>query len=311
MMDKQKLISVIMSTYNECEDHLKASIESILNQTYDNIEFIIILDNPQNHMHLKVIEGYAKKDNRIKFIKNDSNLGLTESLNRGLKYTQGTYIARMDADDIALKDRLECQVQYLLEYNLDIVGGGISKIDECGNLLYPYKPMNSNLRSINWIMRYLNIIPHPTWVLKKEVYLNVGGYRDIHTAEDYDFLLRSIKKGFKIGILDKEILKYRLTVNGISRKFKFKQFLTTNYMTKNINKNYSTDDIKQFIDENNILQNEKLYDMTLEKVLLLSAKKNEIGLFNIAKEILHILIKEKYGKDIFKTIVAYKVFNLS
>ena len=104
------MISVIMSTYKEDEELLRESIESILNQTYKDIEFIIILDYPDNEIHQKVICEYASKDKRVHFYINQKNLGLTKSLNRGISLCTGDYIARMDADDISLSDRLEKQL---------------------------------------------------------------------------------------------------------------------------------------------------------------------------------------------------------
>src|SRR5690625_452840 len=97
-------ITVLMSIYNEDMLWLRDSIESILNQTYQNFEFIIINDNPSNDINKVILKEYIKKDNRIKIIENDTNLGLTLSLNKGLRESTGLYIARMDADDIAHKD---------------------------------------------------------------------------------------------------------------------------------------------------------------------------------------------------------------
>ena len=104
------LISVVMSNYNTDESYLKASIESILNQTYDNFEFIIVDDCSTNNS-IDIIESYS--DKRIKLIKNTQNMGLTKSLNIALKTAKGEFIARMDADDISLSQRFEKQVEFL------------------------------------------------------------------------------------------------------------------------------------------------------------------------------------------------------
>ena len=94
------LISVIMSTYNESLDEIKKSVESVLGQTYKRIEYIVVLDNPQN----TEIKSYFKtlSDSRIKLIENKTNVGLVRSLNKALQIANGTYIARMDADDTVL-----------------------------------------------------------------------------------------------------------------------------------------------------------------------------------------------------------------
>ena len=97
-------VSVIMSTYNEKLQYLTEAIESVLNQTFKNYEFIIILDNPQNDAIRDCVYQYAEKDFRIKVIENDSNIGLTKSLNKAIQNANGKYMSRMDADDIMHKN---------------------------------------------------------------------------------------------------------------------------------------------------------------------------------------------------------------
>ena len=108
-MKTPPLVSVIMSTYNADYDYLTESITSILDQTYKNLEFIIINDgsitNPK-----AIIDNFC--DNRIIYIENKFNLGITKCLNIALTYCSGKYIARMDDDDISLPDRIQKQVMY-------------------------------------------------------------------------------------------------------------------------------------------------------------------------------------------------------
>ena len=125
----QELITVLMSTYNETEGDLRKSIDSILQQSYRHTEFLIINDNPTNEMLARVLEEYHNRDPRVRVIKNDKNMGLVASLNRGWCLASGEYIARMDADDIALPDRLEKQMVFLREKGYDFVGDGIQNID--------------------------------------------------------------------------------------------------------------------------------------------------------------------------------------
>ena len=100
-------VSVILSAYNEEERWFREAVESIINQSYENFELILILDNPNNTLLEGIINEYVNKDNRIIYIKNEKNLGLVKSLNKGLSYCRGEYIARMDADDISLPERIE------------------------------------------------------------------------------------------------------------------------------------------------------------------------------------------------------------
>ena len=225
------MISVIMSTYKEDERLLRESIESILNQTYKDFEYIIILDYPDNDVHKSVIEEYALKDDRIHFYINEKNMGLTDSLNRGLSLCHGEYIARMDADDISLPDRLERQMKYLEKNHYDLIGGITEMINENGSLLYSIKSVPTDPKKINKALRYSQCIAHPTWLGKKEVFEKNAGYRHMPLCEDYDFTLRAVLNGFVISNLNEPVLKYRMTSNSISRSNLFEQYLYMSYIT--------------------------------------------------------------------------------
>lgn len=225
------MISVIMSTYKEDERILRESIESILNQTYRDLEYIIILDYPDNDIHKSVIEEYAFKDNRIHFYINEKNMGLTDSLNRGLSLCHGEYIARMDADDISLPDRLERQMKYLEKNHYDLIGGITEMINENGSLLYSIKSVPADPKKIDKALRYSQCIAHPTWLGRKEVFEKNAGYRHMPLCEDYDFTLRAVLNGFVISNLNEPVLKYRMTSNSISRSNLFEQYLYMSYIT--------------------------------------------------------------------------------
>lgn len=225
------MISVIMSTYKEDERLLRESIESILNQTYRDFEYIIILDYPDNVVHKSVIEEYALKDDRIHFYVNEKNMGLTDSLNRGLSLCHGEYIARMDADDISLPDRLERQLEYLEKNHYDLIGGITEMINENGSLLYSIKSVPTDPKKINKALRYSQCIAHPTWLGKKGVFEKNAGYRHMPLCEDYDFTLRAVLNGFVISNLNEAVLKYRMTSNSISRSNLFEQYLYMAYIT--------------------------------------------------------------------------------
>lgn len=231
------MISVIMSTYKEDERLLRESIESILNQTYKDFEYIIILDYPDNDVHKSVIEEYALKDDRIHFYINEKNMGLTDSLNRGLSLCHGEYIARMDADDISLPDRLERQMKYLEKNHYDLIGGITEMINENGSLLYSIKSVPTDPKKINKALRYSQCIAHPTWLGKKEVFEKNAGYRHMPLCEDYDFTLRAVLNGFVISNLNEPVLKYRMTSNSISRSNLFEQYLYMSYITNEYKNN--------------------------------------------------------------------------
>ncbi len=225
----EERISVIMSTYNEQEDWLRKSIESILNQTYTNLEVIIVIDNPQNEVLTKVIQELSWRDSRIQVLKNPQNMGLVQSLNRALQQATGTLVARMDADDISYPQRLEQEYQFMREQNIDFVMGTVDYIDEDDNVDTNTFEKQYIGKSFNRILRIGNISSHPTWLLKREIYQKLGGYRDIDGCEDFEFLLRAVQHGYRCGRMSQHILCYRMRSSGISRSKAMEQFLRMDY----------------------------------------------------------------------------------
>lgn len=226
-------LSVIMSTYNEPAEHIHQSVGSILAQTMTDFEYIIVLDNPDNAMIESIIRDYAAKDSRIRVVKNEKNLGLVGALNHALQYVSGDYVARMDGDDIAAPDRFEKQLQYMQEHELDLSGTLIRRMDEQGNLLVGMETRHYPPQVIMKSLRVVDCVPHSPWMLRREVYETLGGYRDIHRSEDYDFLLRCLKRGYRIGLCDEYLMDCRVAAAGISQSGLLRQRLTAKYLSKN------------------------------------------------------------------------------
>ena len=139
-------LSVIMSVYN-AEKYLSQAIESILNQSFEDFEFIIIEDCSTDNS-LKIIKNYVINDKRIRIIqkaKNKKMRGFIENLNIGLSEAKGKYIARMDSDDISHPDRFEKQVLFLDSHpNVFMVGSAINFIDENGKLIRKYEALETD-----------------------------------------------------------------------------------------------------------------------------------------------------------------------
>lgn len=106
---KSPLVSVVMAIYNEPVEWMRQAIDSILYQSFKDFEFIIINDNPIRVENKEILDEYSAKDSRVIVVLNEENIGLTKSLNKGLAIASGEYIARMDADDIAMPERLRMQ----------------------------------------------------------------------------------------------------------------------------------------------------------------------------------------------------------
>lgn len=180
-----------MSVYNG-EKYLREAINSILNQTFTDFEFIIINDGSTDSTR-QVLESYY--DPRIRLFHQD-NIGLTKSLNRGLKLAQGEYIARMDADDISLPERLETQLKYFdVDPLLTLCASRFRVIDENGNFIGCIHPTVSDKllgwHLLSWHLLFGNQIGHASVMVKKQPLLKLGGYAEAaKRAQDYELWSR-------------------------------------------------------------------------------------------------------------------------
>jgi glycosyltransferase involved in cell wall biosynthesis len=218
-------ISIIMSVYNS-ERFLAEAIESILGQTFKEFEFIIINDCSTDNS-LKIINEYKRNDERIRLIENSQNIGLTKSLNLGIKVSKGRYIARIDADDIALNKRLEIQYNYL-EKNKDIflIGAGAYNFSSSINAAFTtiHKPLTDHL-DIKERLYNKNCIYHPTIMFRNEKFL----YREKFVyAQDYDFYLLLLSKNKNLSNIAEPLNRYRINDGAISWVNKGKQKLFGN-----------------------------------------------------------------------------------
>ncbi len=197
-------ISVVMPVYNG-QKYLRSAVDSIISQTFTDFEYIIIDDGSTDNTS-KILSSYT--DHRIMVITHPKNLGIVKSLNEGLARSKGDYIARMDADDISVPDRLEQQYRYMSE-NDDVVvcAGNIKSINEDGSIISG-SWWSKESAHIEWSLIWGNVIPHPTVMLKKSA-LPKDMYRDYKYAEDYDLWLRMSGKG-EIFRLDNVLVYYRL-----------------------------------------------------------------------------------------------------
>ncbi|CAB3290095.1 Glyco_trans_2-like domain-containing protein [Methanocaldococcus lauensis] len=225
-------ISIIMSAYNEPEKYLRESIESILNQTFKDFEFIIILDNPNNVKAERIIKEYQKKDKRIVFIKNEKNLGLAGSLNNGLDIAKGKYIARMDADDIALPERLEKQYKYMENNkNIDLLFSWVYFIDENGNILKEFKPSKEKIKNLSKYFFKEHLLVHPTLMAKSEILKKNKYDENQKRSQDFELWMRLITKGYKFDIIEEFLLKYRVLKENYRSRIK-KQIEYSKYSLK-------------------------------------------------------------------------------
>jgi glycosyltransferase involved in cell wall biosynthesis len=216
MGDKQR-VTVLMAVYNGSR-FLHDAINSILCQSYRDFEFLIVDDASEDDT-ASIIDSY--QDERIKVLRNQSNIGLTRSLNRGIDFAKGDYIARMDADDIALLNRLSLQVEYLDSHpSCAVVAGKVLFIDGNGKGK-GYWNDDQVTTSAEEICRYLpkaNCIAHPSVMIRRSV-LDQYRYDERHpVAQDYDLWLRLCRDGYRIEKIPEVLLKYRINPLSITEK---------------------------------------------------------------------------------------------
>lgn len=203
-------ISILMAVYNGSAT-LRESIDSMLEQTFKDFEFIIVNDGSTDDT-LQIIDGY--KDNRIRLINNEKNLGLIKSLNKGLQEARGEYIARMDGDDISMPERLSIQFHYLEKNkHVFLLGSSALIIDENGCLVK--KTKGTTDWDLSRILPTRNCLNHPSIMFRAMPNLF---YREkmLH-CEDYDFYLRLVTEGRILKNISEPLIKYRISPNSISR----------------------------------------------------------------------------------------------
>ena len=193
------------------ENYLHESIESILNQTYNNYEFLIIDDNSSDRS-IEIINSY--KDSRIRLIECAENKGQTIRLNQGLKIAKGKYIARIDQDDISIVERLKKQINFL-ENNpsVGLLGTKYIQIDKDGKIIKQEndnEELQTNSTAIKWQLLWRQVLGHSTVMFRKKDALKCGGYNLKYTFAQ-DFALWSTMSHFtKISQLNEVLMKYRV-----------------------------------------------------------------------------------------------------
>ncbi len=209
-------ISVIMTAYNT-ETFIREAIESILNQTFKDFEFIIVDDGSTDNTRF-IIEEYTQKDGRIKVIYNKVNLGIVHSLNTAIKTAKGKYIARMDSDDISKLDRLEKQFAFMeTDQKVGVCGTNSILINEKGETIgrksFPYT--NEKCRKAFF---FCNPFGHYTVMMRKDCFDEFGYYNNYFLyAEDLELWMRFGQK-YELHNLQEYLVYYR--VHDINSIFK-------------------------------------------------------------------------------------------
>ena len=215
------------------EKYIRQALESILNQSYSDFQFIIIDDGSSDETSV-IVKSY--RDTRIMLIHNKINLGLSRSLNIGLSYTNSQFIARMDADDISYPDRFEKQMTFMINNpQLGALGSSYKVIDEKGLVIEHHKQPYNDL-SIRWQLLFNNAFCHSSLMIRKRFLDQIGGnYDNLTSAQDFSLVSRLVKVS-KLANLPDFLVMWRKSEQQISSSRKTEQELMASEISmKNIN----------------------------------------------------------------------------
>jgi glycosyltransferase involved in cell wall biosynthesis len=205
-----------MPVLNGDPEHLKLAIESILQQSMRDFEFIII-DDCSNQETKQLLSTYYAQDDRIRIITNEANKGIAKSLNYGISLASGEIIARHDADDIAESSRLQQQFDMLNE-NKSIIGcfTAVKHINMTGKVISEF-PVSETSQTIKAELFLNSRLCHPTMFMYKSAIDNVGGYPLTKYAQDFALYTNMIRQGYAFGGINKPLVRYRITDGGITQ----------------------------------------------------------------------------------------------
>lgn len=225
MMDKSStppLVSVIIPCYN-AERYVESAVRSIMEQTYTNLEILCCEDCSADGT-LTILQKLAVEDSRIKILRNETNLGVVGTLNKLVAEASGTYIARMDADDISLPDRIARQLAFMQQNpQIDFCGCNAFHINERGKTIGK-TTLPESYADVRFFLPYYSTFYHPGIFARAEVLKQNAYDKDFLHAEDYELWCRLIfAKGMKGANLKERLLKYRINSQGVSKQNTEKQ----------------------------------------------------------------------------------------
>ena len=216
-------ITVLTCVYNGMP-FLKEAIDSVLNQTYSDFEYLIIDDASTDRNVAKFIESYD--DERIRFIKNEENLGVSKTFNKALSLINTQYVVRIDQDDVNLPDRIESQITYLENNNnIDIVCSWEHIIDSNGNKLGQWKRSLDNYGEfLGYVLIGICPIWHPSIAFRTKSMVDAGGFKVEYTrAEDFEVTARFALKRYGAAVVPKFLLLQRQHSDSQSVEFSVEQ----------------------------------------------------------------------------------------
>jgi glycosyltransferase involved in cell wall biosynthesis len=219
-MNLPRLVSVVLPCF-DAERFLPEALHSLLTQTHGDLEIIAIDDGCQDATP-DILEAFAARDERVRILRNGTNLGLISTLNRGVAEARGELIARMDADDISAPSRIERQVEALaLRPEIGVVATGVELIDEEGRAIgRPVRPRSLEPGAARFMALFATPLTHPTLLARAPVMRthSYGASEDSLHTEDYELFTRMLAAGVGFLNLDEPLVAYRVGSEGVSRR---------------------------------------------------------------------------------------------
>lgn len=211
-MKLNKKVTVLLSVYNG-EDYIKNAIISVLEQTYTEFD-LLLMDDGSTDKSAEIIHSF--EDDRIKYIKNEQNMGLTKTLNKGLNLTDSEYIIRMDSDDICYPERFEKQIKYMDENKHLVVSG--SNVRQFSATGWDYKTnVNTKPEEIRTELLFNCPLKHPSVIMRNSIIKKENyQYSTEHIATEDFGLWRKISEKYDLGNLKNVLMDYRIHDQGIS-----------------------------------------------------------------------------------------------
>jgi glycosyltransferase involved in cell wall biosynthesis len=208
-------VTVLMSVYDG-ERHLRESVESILDQTLTDFELLVV-DDASTDGSRAIVDSYG--DPRVRVLTNEANVGLTRSLNRGLREAGGAYVARQDADDVSEPHRLERQRDLLdRRPGLALVASHYRRIDENGRHAGD-RPVPTETRDIRWRLLFVNAFTHSSVTFRRDVVLELGGYDErFRYAQDFELWSR-LARCHAVAAVPETLVSYRRSADSMTAAF--------------------------------------------------------------------------------------------
>jgi len=231
---KKNLISVILPIWKPDIRRLKLCLDSLVNQTYSDIEIIIVYKKSPEHdgAFYNLTKGY--QDNRLKIV-DDKNLGFPSSLNEGITNSSGEYIARIDSDDYCELDRFEKQLEFKVTHKYNVVGSWANLISDNGKQIGK-KKLPTTHEEIRKKIMFRNPILHPSVLMDRAMLENIGYYDDSFvSSEDYELWLRAMHHQYKFGNVPEYLVNMGIEENpdSITRGSQWKKVRTRSMKAKN------------------------------------------------------------------------------